>query len=143
MTPLRVILELVSEPCSALCTSASQNLASVSGCHPLEEAVLLGSVDLLRLICSLDLHLRLRLLVRIYQACINMPQPVRNSCKSPFRACRAITTFCNKVLYNKLSGLVNTYFLFFIQNCLDFKRLFDSMQGSLTKIVSLHKPHLM
>ena len=46
---------LVSELSSSLCTSASQNLTAVLGCHSLEEAVLLLSVDLLRLVGSLNL----------------------------------------------------------------------------------------
>lgn len=49
-------LILVSEPCSALSTSACQNLTTILGCHSLEESMLFLSVNLLRLIRSLDLH---------------------------------------------------------------------------------------
>lgn len=42
----------VRELLSALCSSAGQNLASISGRHSLSEAMLLFSVELLRLIGS-------------------------------------------------------------------------------------------
>ena len=43
----------VGQLCTTLCTAASQNLATVCGCHTLPEAVLHLAVPLLRLICSL------------------------------------------------------------------------------------------
>ena len=49
---------LVAEFCSALCTAASKYLAAVFGGHSLTEAVLLGALALLRLVCSKhDWHL--------------------------------------------------------------------------------------
>ena len=49
---------LIAELCSALCTAASKYLAAVLGGHSLAEAVLLGALALLRLVCSKhDWHL--------------------------------------------------------------------------------------
>jgi hypothetical protein len=45
--------ELVAQSLSALCTTASQNLAAVLGGHSLAEAVLLLSVQLLGLVSTL------------------------------------------------------------------------------------------
>lgn len=42
--------------CSALCSTASQNLAAVCGGHSLAEAVLLGALELLGLISARSSH---------------------------------------------------------------------------------------
>lgn len=47
--------DLISEPGSALCTSARQNLAAVLGRHSLKETVLLLAMDLLGLVGSFNL----------------------------------------------------------------------------------------
>lgn len=44
--------KLVREPCSALCTTASQNLTTVLCCHSFSEAMFLGTLTLFRLISS-------------------------------------------------------------------------------------------
>ena len=54
---------LIGELSSSLCASSLKNLSTVSGSHSLSEAVLLVSLSLLRLICSL--HNKHLLLIRI------------------------------------------------------------------------------
>ena len=53
MWPSYLRIGSVGQLCTTLCTAASQNLATVCGCHTLPEAMLHLTVPLLRLICSL------------------------------------------------------------------------------------------
>lgn len=58
---------LIGESCSALSASSLQNLTSVRGLHSLHETVLLLSLKLFRLICSL--HNLRHLLLQNYGSC--------------------------------------------------------------------------
>ena len=57
LSGIQVYMILVAESCSALCSSASENLSAVSSSHSLHETMNLLPLKLLRLICSFHLSL--------------------------------------------------------------------------------------
>ena len=100
-------MALVCQLLSALCSATREHLTAVRGCHSLQKAMLLFSVELLRLICPF--HLRTLLIKHITVIWTNMKSRENLSHNlsilnyNPNSMCMSTKIFLNEQIYENFT----------------------------------------